>query len=54
VTTPYGEVRVKAALWDGEEKVAPEYEDCAAAAQASGVPLRAVYEAALAAYRACP
>jgi hypothetical protein len=54
VTTLYGAIRVKAAQWDGEEKVAPEYEDCATAAQAAGVPLRTVYEAALAAYRARP
>ncbi len=51
VTTPYGPIWVKIARWGDTEKVAPEYEDCARAAQASGVPLRVVYEAAMAAYR---
>jgi uncharacterized protein (TIGR00299 family) protein len=52
VTTPYGPVRVKVGRWgpDGQ-KAAPEYEDCAEVARASGVPLRVVYEAALAAYQ---
>lgn len=52
VSTAYGDVRIKAAQWGQGEKVAPEYEDCARAAHAHDVPLRAVYEAALAAYRA--
>ncbi len=47
VSTPYGEVRVKVARWAEGEKAAPEYEDCRRAAQAAGVPLRVVYEAAL-------
>jgi len=52
VETPYGPVRVKVARW-GEDslKAAPEYEDCRAAAQAHGVPLRDVYGAALAAWQ---
>ncbi len=49
--TPYGQIRFKVCRWgDGEEKAAPEYEDCAQAARASGVPLRQVYDTALAIY----
>lgn len=48
VATEFGDVRLKAGAWQGEEvTVAPEYEDCKRAAQAHGVPLRRVYEAAL-------
>lgn len=51
VETPFGPIRVKVGRWgDGHEKAAPEYEDCRAAAQAHGVPLREVYQAALAAW----
>ncbi|GIW45189.1 MAG: UPF0272 protein [Candidatus Binatia bacterium] len=50
VPTPYGEVRVKLARApDGHWNVSPEYEDCKAAATRSGVPLKLVYQAALAA-----
>jgi len=52
VATAYGDIRIKSAQWGQGGKAAPEYEDCAAAAQAHGVALRAVYEAAMAAYRA--
>ncbi len=52
VDTPYGAVQVKVSRWGEMEKVAPEYEDCRRAAQSAGVPLRLVYEAALAAYHA--
>ena len=52
VETPYGAVQVKVSHWGQAEKAAPEYEDCRRAAQAAGIPLRQVYEAALAAYRA--
>jgi uncharacterized protein (DUF111 family) len=49
VDTPFGQVSVKVAhLPDGTIKRAPEYEDCKRAAQAHGVPLRIVYDAALA------
>ena len=51
VSTPFGEIRMKVCRWgDGEEKAAPEYEDCARAARAAGLPLRQVYEAAQAIY----
>jgi len=52
VKTAYGEVRVKLGL-KGERvvQIAPEYEDCRAAAERSGVPLRLVYEAALNAWQ---
>ncbi len=52
VLTQYGPIRVKVGHRHGEEMTsAPEYEDCKAAAQTHGVPLRQVYQAALA---ACP
>jgi len=51
VETPYGVVQVKVSRWGDNEKAAPEYEDCRRAAQAAGVPLRQVYEAAIVAYR---
>ncbi len=48
VETPFGDIRLKAGAWRGEEMtVAPEYEDCKRAALAHGVPLRRVYESAL-------
>lgn len=51
VTTPYGEVRVKVGKRDGKVlTAAPEYEDCAAAADAAGVALKDVYREALGAY----
>lgn len=47
VATPYGPIMVKYALLpDGSRKAAPEYESCRKAAEAAGVPLRLVYEAA--------
>ncbi len=48
VQTEFGDIRLKAGAWQGEEvTVAPEYEDCKRAALSHGVPLRRVYEAAL-------
>jgi uncharacterized protein (TIGR00299 family) protein len=48
VNTRFGQIHMKIAhLPDGTIKCAPEYEDCKRAAQAHGVPLRTVYEAAL-------
>jgi uncharacterized protein (TIGR00299 family) protein len=51
VDTHYGPLRVKVKTWRGDViGAAPEYEDCAAAAQTHAVPLTQVYAAALAAY----
>lgn len=50
VSTPWGTVRVKVAhAPDGHENIAPEYEDCRRVAQEKSVPLKLVYQAALAA-----
>jgi len=47
VKTPFGEVRVKIASWQGRDITrAPEHEDCVRCAKALGVPIREVYEAA--------
>jgi hypothetical protein len=49
VDTRYGPVQVKLKLIDGEIWGAmPEYDDCLRAAEAAGVPVRLVYEEALA------
>jgi hypothetical protein len=49
VDTPYGSIRVKrASTPDGEARnLAPEFEDCRAAAARAGVPLKEVQQAAL-------
>lgn len=48
VETEYGAVKVKIAeLREGKLKSSPEYEDCKALAEKTGVPLRVVMEAAL-------
>jgi uncharacterized protein (TIGR00299 family) protein len=48
VTTPYGPIRLKTGRRGGEVlSVAPEYEDCKAAARKHGVPVRQVFQAAL-------
>jgi uncharacterized protein (TIGR00299 family) protein len=53
VETPFGTVRVKLAEFaPGRWKAAPEHDDCVRAARAAGVPLREVYQAALAAAQA--
>jgi pyridinium-3,5-bisthiocarboxylic acid mononucleotide nickel chelatase len=45
VGTPWGEISVKVGVCDGEEvQYAPEYRDCAEAAERSGVPLKRVYD----------
>jgi uncharacterized protein (DUF111 family) len=52
VATPHGPIAIKITGGDGTpELVTPEYESCRAAAERDGVPLRVVYEAALAAAR---
>lgn len=45
VETPFGAVRVKVKRLPGREVVAPEYEDAARLARASGVPLAEIYRA---------
>ena len=53
VRTEFGDVKVKLGMKDGQVvQVAPEFESCRAASEQSGQPLRAIYEAASAAYRA--
>ena len=53
VRTEFGDVTVKLGMKDGKVvQVAPEFESCRAASEQSGQPLRAIYEAASAAYRA--
>ncbi len=51
VETPFGMIRLKVSEGPpGTQTVAPEYDDCAEAAQRAGVPLKAVYAAALKAF----
>jgi uncharacterized protein (DUF111 family) len=53
VSTPYGDIRIKTGLLDGEElNAAPEFEDCRAAAAAHNVPVKQVIPSAIAAYQA--
>ncbi len=48
VETPWGSVRVKVGSRDGRPlNRAPEFEDCRAAAERAGIPLKEVYAAAL-------
>ena len=50
--TAWGPVGVKVAtLPDGSRRAAPEFEDCRRLSETSGVPLQALYDAALAAWR---
>jgi uncharacterized protein (TIGR00299 family) protein len=52
VETGYGLVNVKLARWDGRVmNVAPEYRDCLRLAEEKGVPLKEIWQAALAASR---
>lgn len=49
VETEWGKIRIKlSSFHDAGHTAAPEYEDCAAAAAQAGVPVRRVYEHALA------
>ncbi|XWK48635.1 DUF111 family protein [Tunturiibacter empetritectus] len=51
VTTPYGDIRVKIGTLNGEQcNIAPEFEDCRAAATKHNVPLKLVQQTAIAAY----
>lgn len=48
VETPYGPVHVKMGRWKGRVVTqAPEYEDCVAAAEKHGAPVKVVYEVAM-------
>jgi uncharacterized protein (TIGR00299 family) protein len=50
VSTPYGTIGVKVAVSpDGHENLAPEYEDCKRVARERQVPIKFVYQAAVAA-----
>src|SRR5262249_29718519 len=52
VPTPWGEVTIKAGKLDGKViHAAPEFESCRKAADSRGIPLKAVYEAALKAFK---
>ena len=51
VSTPYGDIRVKLGSRDGETlNIAPEFEDCRAAAALHNVAVKLVQQAAIAAY----
>ena len=53
VSTNYGDIRIKVgSLPDGPVTASPEYEDCRKAAEAHNVPVRSVYEEAVAKYNA--
>ena len=53
VETPHGRVRIKVGRWQGRVITAsPEYDDCLGCADAAGVAVRTVYDAATAAARA--
>jgi uncharacterized protein (DUF111 family) len=55
VRTKYGDVRIKLGfMGDRLVSASPEYEDCKKAAESHGVPIRRVYDAAIAAYGARP
>ena len=55
VTTGHGEIRVKVMRGAGPEpRWAPEYDDCRRAAEATGAPLQAVYQAAQTAAQRSP
>ena len=50
--TPWGPVRIKRGLLDGQlVNVAPEFEDCRKLAESAGVPVKEVWQEALAAAR---
>lgn len=54
VTTRFGDIRVKVGEWGEQRTASPEYEDCRAAAERCGVPLRDVFAAAGAAWASRP
>ena len=55
VKTPYGKVSMKLSYHNGERvQCTPEYEDCRAASLKTGVPLKEIQRAAVAALEALP
>mgnify|MGYP001249232821 CR=1 FL=1 len=46
VSTPHGDVRIKACEFNGLKRFAPEYEDCVSIARSQNLPVLTVYEAA--------
>lgn len=51
VKTPYGKIRVKIAITaENQEKVSPEYEDCAKMAKKHKIPLQQIYHETIALY----
>ena len=51
VATEFGEVTIKLGLKQGRVvQIAPEFESCRAVSEQSGQPLKAIYQAALAAF----
>lgn len=50
VRTPWGDVPVKVAHWEGAVSIAPEYKACREIAEKTGVPLHQVYDAVRKAY----
>jgi len=53
VETPWGPIAVKTALREGQVvNVAPEFSDCAEVARATGIPLKTVFQHAIAGYYA--
>jgi len=52
VSTPFGDIRIKIGERRGEiVQIAPEFEDCKAAAEKSGQPIRVIYETARKAFQ---
>ncbi len=43
--TPFGNVKVKASVFNGVERISPEYDDAKVLAQALNVPIKEIYEA---------
>jgi uncharacterized protein (DUF111 family) len=53
VTTAWGTIRLKVAtLPDGDQRAAPEYEDCRRLSEDRDVPLQVLYDAAINAWQA--
>lgn len=44
IQTPFGEIAVKVAFWEGKKRYIPEFEVCKKIAEEKGIPLKSVYE----------